>query len=328
MTNRLALHVMTRRSTRTSHRTFRLRYHRSPGTICSVERSSRPSTAVVRAPASLAGPDSVVEAIERAGSSAIDEGSVTQDGNVVEAEVPDGSVDHAVAAECHEGTNDSTCEDVVPVVVLVNSESATDQAGTEKRSVDGNKLPHGGVVVGKNLELRVEVEIQEHEASEGGSSVARGHGLEGVVDLFLVTCADASVEHDRAEAVGDVGACGSSRLEGVGVKGEVGRDHRLADGEEMRAETSNEPLDEDLEDGSHDQGVQKTNGGVVDIPERAHPDLADEEDGEGDEEGHESGGPNGDDLVAQRVGKLGVNNLSISEGDCRIVSNGDVECVN
>jgi hypothetical protein len=67
--------------------------------------------------------------------------------------------------------------------------------------------------------------------------VTRGHGLEGIVDFLLVTRADATVEHDGAVAVGDIGTSWASRLEGVGVKGKVGWDDGLADGEEVRAKT-------------------------------------------------------------------------------------------
>jgi hypothetical protein len=37
--------------------------------------------------------------------------------------------------------------DNLPVVEFVDGESAADEAGSEDRSVDGNELPHGGMVV-------------------------------------------------------------------------------------------------------------------------------------------------------------------------------------
>ena len=233
----LPLHVVTCSRTCTgTHGTLSLRLHGAPRTIRSIERRTSPGTAVVRAPAGLASPDSIVEAIESAGSSAVDEGSVAQHGNVVEAEVPHRGVDHAVAAEGHEGANDSTSEDVVPVVVLINGEGAADQARAEQRGIDGDELPHGGVVVGEDLELGIEVEVQEDEASEGGGGVTRGHGLERIVDFLPVARADAAVEHDGAVPVSDVGASGASGFVGVGVIGKVGWDDGLADGEEVRAE--------------------------------------------------------------------------------------------
>jgi hypothetical protein len=146
------------------------------------------------------------------------------------------------------------------------------------------------------------------------------------VNLLLVASTDAAVEHNGAEAVGNVSAGGARGLECVGVVFEVGGDHGLADSKEVRTETSNEPFDENLEDGCHDERVEQTNGGVVDIPERPDPDLADEEDGEGNEEGHERSRPDGDDLVAKRVRKLGIDDLSISEGDCIFVSGGVAQC--
>ena len=65
----------------------------------------------------------------------------------------------------------------------------------------------------------------------------------------------------------------------------------------MRTQTTNEPLDKDLEDGGRNERVQKTDGGVVDVPEASGADLDDQEDCEGDEEGHESSRPDGDDLL-------------------------------
>lgn len=234
--NRLPLHVVA--SSRTStHRALGLRLHSAPRTIGSIERRTSPGATVVRAPASLTCPDSIVEAVEGAGSGAVDKGSVAQDGNMVEAEVPDRGEDHTVAAEGHESTDDGAGEDVIPVVVLVNSQGTADQASTEEGSVESSKLPHSGVVVGEDLELGVEVEVQKDEAGEGSGGVARGHGLECVIDLLLVARADATVEHDGAEAVGDIGAGGASGLIGVGVEGKAGWDDGLADSEEVRAET-------------------------------------------------------------------------------------------
>lgn len=75
---------------------------------------------------------------------------------------------------------------------FVDGESSTDEAGTENRSVDGDKLPHGWVVVGKDLELGVEVQVQIDEASKGGSGVATRHRLKTVIDLIRVTSANLS----------------------------------------------------------------------------------------------------------------------------------------
>ena len=128
--------------------------------------------------------------------------------------------------------------------------------------------------------------------------------------------------------VGDIASEGTAIFDAIVVAANntahVGGNDRLADSEKVRAETTNEPLDEDLEDGSSDKRVQQTNGGVVHIPEAAGADLHNEEDKEGDEEGHESGGPDGNNLGAERVRKLRVDNLAVLEDDgeatarCRI----------
>jgi hypothetical protein len=64
----------------------------------------------------------------------------------------------------------------------------------------------------------------------------------------------------------------------------VGRNDRLANGKEVGTQTANEPLDEDLEDCCSDEGVEEANGSIVDIPEGANANLADEEDDERDED--------------------------------------------
>lgn len=188
---------------------------------------------------------------------------------------------------------------------LIDGKGSANQARAEDGSVDDNELPHGRVVVGEHLELSVKVEVQVDESSESSGRVTRRHRLEAVVDLLLVARADAAVEHDLAVAVGNV-ARGTHVL----------WDHRLAHGEEVRAETSDEPFDEDLEDGRGDEGVQETDGCIVHVPEAADADLADEEDGDGDQGCHEGGSINGNDLVAQWVCELGVDNLAIREDDC------------
>lgn len=73
---------------------------------------------------------------------------------------------------------------------LVNSQGTTNQARTKHRGVNGDELPHGRVVVGEDLELGIEVEIQVNEACECRSRVTTGHRLQAVVDLVLVAGAN------------------------------------------------------------------------------------------------------------------------------------------
>jgi hypothetical protein len=117
--NRLPLHTARRATVRgvvsvTTSRAIWVRSHGAAGAISSVERSAAPAAALVCTPASLARKHGVVEAIEGACASAVDEGCVAEEGDVVEAEVPDGGVDHAVGGKGHDGTDNGTGEDVVP----------------------------------------------------------------------------------------------------------------------------------------------------------------------------------------------------------------------
>jgi len=115
-----------------SSRPLSLRHHGAPRSIRSIARCTAPARALDSAPTGLAREDVGVEAVEGAWACAVDEGGVAEEGNVVEAEVPDGGVDHAVGREGHYGTDDGAGEDVVPVVVLVNGECAANSTLRER----------------------------------------------------------------------------------------------------------------------------------------------------------------------------------------------------
>lgn len=189
-------------------------------------------------------------------------GDTTVEGNVVEAPVPDGGVGHAVSRKSHDCADTGASKNIVPVVELVNGEGATNKDSAKDGGVNGNELPHGGVVVGKDLELCVEVEVEVDKAGKGRGGVARGEGLKTVIDGVWVACADIPSKVDLFKS-------GSVVL--ILDQGGVG----LADGEEVGAQTTNKPLEEDLEDGSGDEGVEEANDGVVGVPEGTDADLAD-----------------------------------------------------
>ena len=202
---------------------------------------------------------------------------------------------------------EATAVKTYPVVVFVDGQGTADQAGSKNRCVKSDELPHSRVMVGEDLQLGVEVQIQVDKSSEGSRGVTRGHGLETVVDLLPVTRADAAVEHDLAVSICDVTVAATSVNAIV-----VGADGREKFG---RAQTTNKPLDEDLKDSGSDQGVEQTDGCVVDVPEAASADLNDQEDSKGNEESHQSSSPNRNDLVTHRISELGIDNLTILEDD-------------
>lgn len=105
--------------------------------------STGTSTMTVTAPASLVREHGIAQLI----GAVVAEGHVAVQGDVVEAPVPDGRVDHAVRGKGHDGADDGSGKDVVPVVVLVDGEGAADQARAEDGHVDDDELPHGGVLV-------------------------------------------------------------------------------------------------------------------------------------------------------------------------------------
>lgn len=228
--------------------------------------------------------------------------------NMVIAPIPDRSVNHAVSAESHDGTNDAASNDVVPVMELVDGQRASDQDGAEHGSVDGSQLPERRVVVGEDLELGVEVKSEEDEAGESSGGVTRRHRLERIIDLVLVAGADILCVVNLPEPLCGVSVLGNT---GVGSTRDVG----LADRQEVRAQAADEPLDEDLEDSCRDQGVEKTEDAIVDVPEGADADLHAQDDEDGDHGGEEGGEPDGNDFLAHGVGELRVDDLAVGEGD-------------
>lgn len=270
-------------------------------TLQAVAMSMSERATTVRSPANLASEDGVNKLSATHG---VVERSATVEGNVVEAPVPDSSVGHSVSGESEDGSNDGTGKDIVEVVIFVDSESSTDENGTEKRGVGDNELPHGGMVVGEDLELGVEVKVQVDEASKGGSGMSTGHRLKSIVDLALVASAN----------IGSVVELKIS-LVVVSSHGASASHVRLADLEEMRSESTDEPLDKDLEDSGGDEGVEKADNSVVDIPERADADLHHQEDKDGNKSSQQGSGPDGNDLSSERISVLRPDNLAIGKGN-------------
>jgi hypothetical protein len=97
----------------TMGRAIGMRHHSTPRTICSIEWCTSPAVPINCTPSSLAREDSIMEAVERAWAGAVDEGGMAHERDVVEAEVPNGGIRHAVRAESHQGTNYCSGEDVV-----------------------------------------------------------------------------------------------------------------------------------------------------------------------------------------------------------------------
>ena len=83
----------------------------------------------------------------------------------------------------------------------------------------------------------------------------------------------------------------------------------------MGSQTADQPLDEDLEDSRRDQAVEEADDSIIEIPKGANADLHEKHDRDGNHGGEEGGKPNGDDVLAERVGNLGVDDLAIGEDD-------------
>lgn len=158
---------------------------------------SRASSKALRAPSNTPR-ESRVEQVAIAHSVRECHAAVQRD--VVEAPVPDRCVQHAVCGKGHDGANDSSGDDVVPVVEFVDSERTADEDRAEDGGVDGDELPHCRVVVCKHLELRVEVQREVDEASESRGGVAAGERLQAVVNLVWVSGANIPREVNLLES--------------------------------------------------------------------------------------------------------------------------------
>lgn len=106
-------------------------------------------------------------------ANSVAERHVAVQGDVVESEIPDGCVYHAVGAEGEDGANDGAGDAVVPVVELVDGEGTRNEGSAENGCVDSDQLPHRGVVVREDLELGVEVEVKEDETRKSSRGVTR-----------------------------------------------------------------------------------------------------------------------------------------------------------
>jgi len=146
-----AIQDPTKGPTDTTHSSMSSVERRACSHSLTVAPSSPPSGNSL-APAVLAA-ESVVEASHVAPG----------EGNVVEAEVPNAGVHHPVGTQSENGTDDSAGDNIVPVVVFINREGTRDQGGAENRGVESRELPHVRRVVGEDLELGVEVQVQEDE---------------------------------------------------------------------------------------------------------------------------------------------------------------------
>jgi len=248
--------------------------------------------------------------------------------DMVSAPVPNRSVDHAVGGESHDCTDDGAGETVIPVVEFVDSESACNEGCAEDRSVRCDEFPHcwarrgdkgqhdhpweemGNdrkegediLIIRPDLQLSIQVDTQEHETRERSRRMSTREALQRIINLTLITRANRPVIHNLSQSIPRL-LCRDSR------------DIRFADCEEMWTQTTNQPFEKDLEDGSSDEGVEEPDGSIIDVPEGADPDLHDQEDGDGDERGEECGGPDGNDLVAHRVGELRVDDFAVLEVD-------------
>lgn len=92
--------------------------------------------------------------------------------NVVPPEIPNACEAHAVTEDRHRNTNQAAGNNVVPIVRHIKTQLSDDNGGGDDRSDKDQEFPVRGVVVGEDLEVRVQVEsaVKETCPSSNGMS--------------------------------------------------------------------------------------------------------------------------------------------------------------
>jgi len=126
------------------------------------------------APISLVCEQSVTVGYVMAVSGVIQEATVLQQWDMIETEVEERRVHHAVSEKRKKCTNDGASDDVVSMVETIDCENTSLDRGTKEGSEDDNELPELRLVVRQEFEFSVEIERQEDSAGERGGGVAAG----------------------------------------------------------------------------------------------------------------------------------------------------------
>lgn len=182
---------------------------------------------------------------------------------MIESEVPNGCINHAVGRSGHHRPNHGACKTIVPIVEFVNCESSCDEGCTEQGSIESDHLPHGWVVIRENFQFGVDVVVQVEKPRPCCSAVTAGKRLQGVVNLIEVAPANVPLKHDVAKSV--TSCSDNARI-------------WIANRKEVWPKTTYEPLQEYLEDRCVYKRIKQADNGVVGVPEAPNANLHTEND--------------------------------------------------
>lgn len=76
---------------------------------------------------------------------------------MIDPPVEDTRIHHPESSERDHDPNHRARDDVVPGMRVVSDEGPAQQHGAEDGDREGHELPQGSVIVGEDLELRVEI---------------------------------------------------------------------------------------------------------------------------------------------------------------------------
>lgn len=124
------------------------------------------------------------------------------------------------------------------------------------------------------------------------------------------------------ELIPSFGTAGLQTLTIIISTSHHGGETRPTHSQKVRSQPANQPLQKHLEHSRVDEPVQKPHHGVIEVPEAADADLHERHDGDGDHARKERSEPDRNDVFAQRVGKLGVDDLAVLEEDGKGASGG------
>lgn len=160
----------------------------SGGRASLVKWCSIPRVGILVTPASISRHHRFAETVilGHVGVGAVLEGHVSSQGNVVESEVENTRIRHAIRQEGHESSHRCSSKNIVPVVRVVDDNHARYDHGYEYWSNCNVQCPERWSKVAQDLEFCIQVQGKEDEASKGCRGVSRGEGREGVFELFSI----------------------------------------------------------------------------------------------------------------------------------------------
>ena len=114
------------------------------------------------------------------------------------------------------------------------------------------------MIIAPYLQLSIKIEVKVDETSKSSGCVSGRKRFKRIIDRVRVSSTDRTIIHDLKESIAR------------------SSDIWIANSQEMRTKTTNQPFEPDLKDCRSNDRVEQSNNCIVDIPERSYSDLRNE----------------------------------------------------